>query len=257
MAPSIIPEIAHFIDERYVFITPSGDFVPGWKGFQLWCARTNQDPVKTAKEYVKTQKQYDKFRKGGVIDSTQKLKQSFEEMHLDKLLYLDFYSIERFGKTKLGQMLLYAKQSQDRTLIRMVVDKVRPLIEDIVKKNSIDGVAFIPPTVKREVQFMKELERQLHLPVRILKIGKVKTEVVVPQKTLTKLADRIENARGTIVVGDKGRYKNIMLIDDAVGSGATLNETAGQVRRLGLCSGKIIGVSITGSFKGFDIISEV
>lgn len=246
-----------FIDDRYIFISPSGDFVPGWRGFQRWCAKTNQEPAKTAKEYVATQRRYDKFRKAGVIDGTQKLQQSFDKVFLDRLLYLDFYSIERFGKTKLGQMLLYAKQSQDRALIRTVVDEVRPGIERLVKKYAVDGVAFIPPTVKREVQFMKELERQLHLPVRILKIGKIKTAVVVPQKTLTKLADRIENARQTIVVGDKGRYKNILLIDDAVGSGATLNETAGQIKRLGLSSGKIIGVSITGSFKGFDVISEV
>jgi DNA-binding Lrp family transcriptional regulator len=253
----IAPAMERFINERYIFISPSGDFVPGWKGFQRWCAKTNQEPAKTAKEYVATQKRYDKFRKAGVIDGTQKLQQSFDKVFLDRLLYLDFYSIERFGKTKLGQMLLYAKQSQDRALIRTVVDEVRPSLERLIKKYAVDGVAFIPPTVKREVQFMKELERQLHLPVRILKIGKIKTAVVVPQKTLTKLADRIENARQTIVVGDKGRYKNILLIDDAVGSGATLNETAGQIKRLGLSAGKIIGVSITGSFKGFDVISEV
>jgi DNA-binding transcriptional ArsR family regulator len=253
----ITPAVEHFINERYIFISPSGDFVPGWRGFQRWCEKTNQEPAKTAKEYVATQKRYDKFRRDGVINGTQKLQQSFDKVFLNRLLYLDFYSIERFGKTKLGQMLLYAKQSQDRTLIRTVVDEVRPGLLRLVKKYAVDGVAFIPPTVKREVQFMKELERQLHLPVRILKIGKIKTAVVVPQKTLTKLADRIENARQTIVVGDRGRYKNILLIDDAVGSGATLNETAGQIRRLGLSAGKIIGVSITGSFKGFDVISEV
>ncbi len=246
-----------FIDDRYIFISPSGDFVPGWRGFQRWCEKTNQEPAKTAKEYVATQKRYDKFRKAGVIDGIQKLKLCFDKVFLDRLLYLDFYSIERFGKTKLGQMLLYAKQSQDRALIRAVVDEVRPGLERLVKKYAVDGVAFIPPTVKREVQFMKELERQLHLPVRIFKIGKIKTAVVVPQKTLTKLADRIENARQTIIVGERGQYKNILLIDDAVGSGATLNETAGQIKRLGLSTGKIIGVSITGSFKGFDVISEV
>jgi hypothetical protein len=42
-----------------------------------------------------------------------------------------------------------------------------------------------------------------------------------------------------------------------VGSGATLNETALQVKRMKVCSGKIIGLAITGSYKGFDVIIEV
>lgn len=56
---------------------------------------------------------------------------------------------------------------------------------------------------------------------------------------------------------EQGDFTNIVLIDDAVGSGATLNETAKKIRAQGLCRGKIIGLAITGSAKGFDVISEV
>jgi predicted amidophosphoribosyltransferase len=81
--------------------------------------------------------------------------------------------------------------------------------------------------------------------------------VAVPQKTLNKLADRIENAKNTIVVSGDSSFHNILLIDDAVGSGATLNETAKKVRDKKMCKGKIIGLAVTGSFNGFDVISEV
>jgi predicted amidophosphoribosyltransferase len=54
-----------------------------------------------------------------------------------------------------------------------------------------------------------------------------------------------------------GQYNNILLIDDAVGSGATLNETARQIKNRNLCTGHIVGLAITGSFRGFDVISEV
>lgn len=37
---------------------------------------------------------------------------------------------------------------------------------------------------------------------------------------------------------------------------ATANETALQIRQKGIAK-KVIGLSITGSFKGFDVISEV
>ena len=59
------------------------------------------------------------------------------------------------------------------------------------------------------------------------------------------------------MVDGKNHYENILLIDDAVGSGSTINETSAQIRAKGLCKGKIIGFVVTRSFKGFDVISEV
>ena len=186
-----------------------------------------------------------------------KIRQTFKKTYIDKLFYLDFYSIERFGKTKLGQLLLYAKQSQNTQLIRRLVEEIKPRISNIISKYSINAVLFVPPTVKREVQFMKELERYLYVLLPTIAVIKIKTPIIIPQKTLAKLQDRIENAQKTIIVDDKKVYKNILMIDDAVGSGATLNEIAKQVKKKGLCRNKLIGLAITGSFKGFDVISEI
>jgi len=245
------------IENNFLIITAAGERKEGLDGFIYWCEKTSQPAGKTAKEYVKILGKYEAFKKAGLIDEMVKLKATFSKVYLDNIFYLDFYSIERFGKTKLGQMLLYAKQSQNKKLIKELVLIVKPRIEQLIKKYKIDGVGFIPPTVKRETQFMRELEKNLHLSARIVSIVKIKTDVAVPQKTLNKLSDRIENAQKTIAVNDKNEYKNILLLDDAVGSGATLNETAAQIRAKGIVNGKIIGLAITGSFKGFDVISEV
>lgn len=260
-APFVLPQIDKkafkVIEERYLFISPTGEAKYGWEGFLLWCEKTKQNPVKTASKYVATLKKYDKFRREDLISGMDKMKHTFDAVFLDKLFYLDFYSIERFGKTKLGQMLLYAKQSQNRALIRKIVEEIKEKIQKVIREYRVDGVLFVPPTVKREIQFMKELENGLKLPIKTLTVAKVKTEISVPQKTLNKLEDRIENAKRTIVVEDTGSYKNILLIDDAVGSGSTLNETARQIKRKGICSGQVVGLAITGSYKGFDVISEV
>lgn len=247
----------NFIEENFLIITPAGERKSGMDGFIFWCGRTSQPVEKTAKEYVKTWEKYNAFKKHGLIDGMVKMRGTFPQTLLDYLFYLDFYAIERFGKTKLGQLLLYAKQSQSRTLIKELTASIKPQIDFLIKEYKIDGVGFIPPTVKREVQFMKELENNLRLDVRKVSIVKIKTEIAVPQKTLNKLDDRIENARQTIIVNEAGAFGNILLIDDAVGSGATLNQTAEQIKTKGICSGKIIGLAITGSFKGFDVISEV
>jgi hypoxanthine-guanine phosphoribosyltransferase len=249
--------IQKFVDERYLYISPTGKLLSGWTGFLAWCKNTQQDPLSTARAYVATVGTYDQFRRGNFIDGMPKLKRTFPDVFLDTLFYLDFYSVERFGKTKLGQMLLYAKQSQNRELISKLIDEIRPRIVNLIKRYRIDGVLYIPPTVKREVQFMKEMEKRMQLSLRMLSVAKVKTDIIIPQKTLTKLEDRVENARSTIIVEDMGQYNNILLIDDAVGSGATLNETARQIKNRNLCTGHIVGLAITGSFRGFDVISEV
>jgi len=258
--PEVSPEIKKTIDERFLIITPAGERREGWEGFLYWCQRTKQPAVKTADEYVKTLKKYDTFRRsayGNLIDGMGKIRSTFKKVHLDKLFYVDFYSIERFGKTKLGQLLLYAKQSQDRKLIKELVANIKPRINFILKKYQIDGVGFVPPTVKREIQLIKELEKNLNLRKRKVTIKKVKTDIIIPQKTLNKLGDRVENAQKTFVVDEAGRYNNVLIIDDALGSGATINEIASQIKNRKLCKGKIIGLTITGSFKGFDVISEV
>lgn len=254
---SLDKKTQRIIDKRYLFISPSGESKPGWDGFLVWCEKTKQDPAKAAKDYVSIINKFDRLRKNDLIDGMPKIKNTFKEVFLDKLFYLDFYSIERFGKTKLGQMLLYAKQSQNKQLIGQLINEIRPRIIAVINKYKIEGILFIPPTVKREIQFMKELEKQLHLPVRTLSVVKIKTDIIVPQKTLSKLDDRIENAKYTIIVDEIMKYGNILLIDDAVGSGATLNETAKQIKNKKLTYGEVIGLAITGSFKGFDVISEV
>ncbi len=244
------------IDENFLNITASGERQEGFEGFINWCLKRKDPLEKTAEEYVETLNKYKKYKKEGLINGMYKIKSTFLDTAVDKLFYLDFYSIERFGKTKLGQLLLYAKQSQSKGLIKELIDQIRPQIEELIKKYKIEAVGFIPPTVKREVQLMRELERQLHLTNPKVSLVKVKTPVIVPQKTLNKLEDRIENAKRTIMVDEAKKFKTVLLIDDALGSGATINETAKKIKSQGIAE-TIIGLAITGSFSGFEVISEV
>ncbi len=179
------PSLKKIIDENFLVITPSGEKEEGFSGFVYWCNKQKLPVEKTAVEYEKTLKKYAPYKKDGLIDGMYKIKNTFDQVFLDNVFYIDFYSIERFGKTKLGQILLYAKQSQNRTLIKELVDQIKPKITSLIEQFNIDAVGYIPPTVKRETQLMKELERQLNLSVPIINLVKVKTPVAVPQKTLT------------------------------------------------------------------------
>lgn len=260
------PEVAKNIENRYLYISPQGDILPGLKGFMVWLNNTQQqqNTLTLAKKYFTIRQEADQFMtKDGWINAASRLRAVFPDSVVNNLYYQDFYSLPVFGKTKLGQLVLYAKQSQNRQLIKELVKEVKPIIDKIIAQYKIKAVAFIPPTVPRQLQFIQEFQQSLNLALPTIPLVKVRSgRVIVAQKTLSKLTDRIDNARSTIFTKPAAKSKNVqhsnlLLIDDAVGSGATLNETAKKLKTEGWVSQKIIGFAIVGSYKGFDVISEI
>ena len=89
--------------------------------------------------------------------------------------------------------------------------------------------------------------------IEIIKIGGI---IPVPQKSLNKIEERISNAENTFVVKGVVSYKNVLVIDDAVGSGSTLNQISGKLKSKQLAK-NVIGLAIVGSFKDCDVITDV
>ena len=172
------------------------------------------------------------------------------------MYYGDFYAIERFGKTRLGTLLHFAKQGQNRQLMQEIVSLTKNKIIDLIKARKIEAVGYIPPTIKRHLQIMTVLQKGYNLSLPHLNLVKISGAIPVPQKALNKIQDRISNARASIIIKDTRQFGNVLLIDDAVGSGATIIETANKLKQKGTAR-KIFGIAVTGSFKGFDVIQEV
>lgn len=216
------------------------------------------NPVSESVIYEKTIRKYQEFHDpDGFIDGMQKLGDSLGEVYLDKCFYLDFYSIEKYGKTKLGTLLFHAKQSQDKKLLALIEPLIEKSISKLIEREKVTGYAFIPPSIDRKVQLLKELEKDIALKIPSLTLTKIWRGTPIPQKSLSSMSDRIKNARDTIFIRDKDFFTDtILLIDDALGSGATLNETAKKLKDAGIAK-KVIGLALVGSFKGFDIIREI
>jgi len=248
-------DLVNVLDTHFYHITPIGKELVGKEGFIAWCLERSFDLQKKSQEFFDIVKKYQKLRKNNLLDATSKLKNTFIE-GADELYYYDFYSIEVFGKSKLGQKLLYAKQSENKKLMKEIIDEIRPTVMDLIKNRQIDAVAYVQPTVPRKIQFMKVLEKDLSLALPTIKVTKVISDIRVPQKTLKKLSDRIENADETFVIEGHNSYEKVLLIDDAVGSGASINQVALKIKKRGLAD-KVIGFVVTGSLNDFDVISEV
>lgn len=249
------------IENDYLYVTATGEALEGWVGFERWAKESDQsDRLKNlARDYVRQKRQADKMiSREGWIEATGKFRKTFEGKWLDRVFYKDFYSLPNFGKTRLGQLVLYAKQSQNRSLIKQVAQICKPVVETIIKKYKISAVGYIPPTIPRQIQFLIELEEYLALSLPKIRLGKVYAgRILIAQKTLSRFAQRVTNARETIVIKDeKPRFENVLLIDDAVGSGATLNETARKLKEVGMAK-MVFGFAVVGSMKGFEVIQEV
>ncbi|MBL4652539.1 MAG: HTH domain-containing protein [Flavobacteriales bacterium] len=256
------PKIDNFDDDylnsNFLLISETGEFIEGIAAFNRWSLQRKLPVLKTLSEYKKTKKKHAKYYdENKIIDGTVKLHNSFgEATHIDKVFYLDFYAIERFGKTRLGTLLHFAKQGQNKFLMSIMIDEIREKIDHFIGEEQFDAVAFVPPTIKREVQIMKFIQDNLNIALPVVKIKKINGIIPVPQKSLNKIEQRINNATDTFAVTEQRQFKKVLLIDDAVGSGATLNQIAEKIK-LKKVGTLVIGLAIVGSFKGFDVITDI
>jgi hypothetical protein len=256
---TLTEEELNFLAVHFLLITETGNRLEGIAALQAWSEKQKLPVEKTAHEFIATQKKYLQYvLPNGLINGTEKLlnTKGFDKISIDEMLYCDFYAIERFGKTRLGTLLHFAKQGQNRKLIQEIVSLTKDRTEQLIIDKKIDAVGYIPPTIKRQLQFMTVLQKGYNLSLPHLNLLKVTGAIPIPQKALNKIEDRIGNARASIIVKENREFNNVLLIDDAVGSGATINETATKLKSKGTAK-KVFGLAITGSFKGFDVIQEV
>ncbi len=260
--PQLAKETEDFIEQTYLYVTPNGQLLYGVKGFYVWVEQTGQIKFyeHLATEYTQMRNHANSlFTKDGWVDATKKVHAAFpNNTWVDTVIYKDFYALPKFGKTKFGQLVLHAKQAQNKELITQLAIAVKPTLEKIIQKYNINAIAFLPHSIPRAIPFLKELRTNLRLPLQQIDLVKAYAgEIPVAQKSLGKLEERVENARGTIFVkAPQNIYKTVLLIDDAVGSGATFNETAHKLKQdYGVKT--VIGFAIVGSMKGFEVIREI
>ena len=260
-APTYQPDEkeSEWLTGQFSVVTESGNLLNGIDAFDYWCRQRKLPVKKTLKEFIETKKKYaPHYDANGMVDGSEKLKNTkgYDKIWLDRLYYLDFYAIERFGKTHLGTLLHYAKQGQNKFLMRLMMDNISDRIKAFLQTQNADAVGFVPPTIRREVQLMRFMQTQLNLPLPVIEIKKISGIIPVPQKSLSKLEERIRNAENTFAVTDRRAFRHVVLIDDAVGSGSTLNQLAAKIKNKGVAQ-MVTGLAIVGSFKGFDVITDL
>ncbi len=152
---------------------------------------------------------------------------------VDKVYYSDFYSLPKYGKTKLGHLLLHGKSGQNKRIIKEIAKITMSDILSIIKMYKIDAITYSPHSIPRKIEFLKEYNKNLKINLPEIDLMKVFSgDVPIAQKSLSKLSERISNARKTIYIKDNSiPFKKILIIDDALGSGSTVNEIARKLHQ--------------------------
>ena len=131
-------EISSAFEQNFLYFQADGAILRGTDGFKEWCIKRKVSIQKTAQDYIKTLNKYKKYyNETGFIDGSLKMQKTFSEVFLDKTYYLDFYAIERFGKTKLGSLLLYAKQTQNLKLMQEIAKIIKNPLLKLIQSEKI------------------------------------------------------------------------------------------------------------------------
>jgi len=224
------------LEENFYKFASDWEKLLWFKWLQKWCKFRNLNIKEKTKNYISVYNHVNKLQdKCWLLNATPNFWKHFENVYLDNIYYADQYKWMEFWRWKLAEMTFYAKQSQNKQLIKDSLSEIILKLECVIKKWNFDAIAITPWSIDRKNQLLHFLKKELEylwLPfVNIIKY--YPNNIPIPQKSIKTRVWRIKNARNTIFVDDENtkKYSKIFLIDDFVWSGSTLNETASKLKK--------------------------
>jgi len=206
-----------------------------FQGIKKWCKIRWLNLEEKIDNYISINKHIESLQNEcWLLDAKNSFWKHFQNIYLDWVYYADQYKRMEFWRWKLAEMTFYAKQSQNKALIKDSIKEIYLKLECIIRKEWFDAIAITPWSIDRRNQLLGLLNNELKnmwLPfVNIIKY--YKNGIPIPQKSLKTREQRIKNARNTIFIDDINckKYKKVFLIDDFVWSWSTLNETASKLK---------------------------
>lgn len=249
------------LDEVFLKFSPTWERLEWLLWFQKWCKEKNLDISQKIQDYLQIAKYIEKEQDTcGLLPADIAFGKDFEQNYLESVLYADQYNYMDFWRGKLAELTFYAKQSQNKQLIVESIAEIFPKLECLIQVQKFDAIAITPWSIERKNQLLWSLKKELavfQIPfISVIKYSP--SGIFIPQKSLKTRRERIQNAKNTIFVDDENakNYKKILLIDDFVGSWATLNETAKKLKEQGVH--EVIGFAFVGNTNlSYEVIREI
>jgi phosphoribosylpyrophosphate synthetase len=244
--------------DKFLIVTETGQLLEGEPAFLHWCRQRSLPPEEAICQYGRVQQQYARYHDNhGIVDGFEKFSviMGFESIWLDELCFLDFDTVGQFGKTRLGTLINHAKHGQNKELMNYLMDVVSIRVIDFLEREQPEAIGFVPPVIRREAQFMNYFRSRLNIPLPLLDIRKISGITAVPQNSFRTVGDRSRNADTNFSVASHNNYHKVVLIDDMVDSGATLNQIAFKLKNKHIAN-DVTGLAIVGNLDGFTPVAE-
>ena len=249
-----------WLNNHYYSLDSDWWILQWFDGFMIRCSDRKLDAYDQYQQYRTIIEHIDNKRDiNGLINTLPVLIKKWQPVYLDQLYVCDTYTVGHFGKSNLWSLAFHAKQSQNKVLAQAVVHRMQPSLVWIIRDQWIDAICFAPISVKRSIQLMDELRDQLSYTIPIVKLQKLfPNNIVVPQKSLKGDISRNKNAINTIFAQSwQKKYDKILLIDDFISSGATLNISAKKLKDAWIAQ-QVIGLAIVGNMDlSYEVINEI
>ncbi len=269
--PSVyyIKRTPHILD-TFAYLTPAGDLLEGDEAFVAWSRRNLKKLTLHEKEerYMKLMEALESKKDQGffsLIGKLSALEEIGETIHLSSLKVIELSRLEDFGRTHLQYLLESAKSVKNTErrepgmrAVGKIIDRVFPKIERHAAQMEVDAVAFVPHTLKRGVQLMEEIKKEWKKKstIPVIEVKKIFGSEAREQKSIKDVRERIENAEKTFQVTAGPSYENVMLVDDFIASGATLNQVAKEIQGVREAE-QVFGLALVGEEKGYSVIRSV
>jgi hypothetical protein len=258
--PVLDADLEELIEREFSFLSPTGEFQKGLQAFKGWVSakKLDRDFIPLAVAFCKMWREVYGLVKVTPIDTTKRLRTILPDLALDSAFITDFYALPQFGKTRLGNLVHIVKTAFRSEHLQEIAKSIHDDLSSLIRKLNIDTVIFYPHSIPRKSQFLPALRKELGLSLPEINVRKVfHSNIPIAQKSLSKVEERIENAQKTVFVQPFFfKPKNVLIIDDAIGSGATVNELA-KILKKNYEVQQCHAYAVVGSYKGFDVISAV
>ena len=249
------------LDDIFLKFSPEGKILKGFEGLERWCQERGLNVAEKVTAYIGIYEHLQKLKdRCWLLDAKASFGHDFDAVYIDNMYYADQYKWMDFWRGKLAEMTFYAKQSQNKELISKSIHEIIRSIECLMTQEGYNAIGMVPWSIDRKNQLLKILKnrlKSLHIPfVNIIKY--YPSGITIPQKSLKTREQRIQNAKNTIFIDDMHitDYRKILLIDDFVGSGATLNETAKKLKHAWVK--KVDAFAFVGNLNlSYEVINEI
>ncbi len=219
------------LNQDFLIIKRQGTQVTGQRAVCDYAQEHNVDPQEVAEKFVKarqTQKKLSTLHDGSTADQLIQLE---EKKHvipglIERYQCADYAEIDGFGKTAIAKKVHAAKASKNAVLQMEIFRQTERQIHDMITEYGIEAVAFVPGATDVGKTFMKQWQQTLDLPLPHINLVRVAQDTNVPQGAISLQRDREDYTSYTMVPGDHRRFRHVLLLDDSVISGTTINQAA-------------------------------